>query len=294
MHGMEKVKLFFTSTHTLSCKGKLLDLSTPKVMGIINVTRNSFYSGSQFRGKHRIYRRAKEILNQGGSIIDIGACSTRPGSSPVSEAEEMKQLAKALTIVRKHFPEAIVSVDTYRSGVAKTVVEDFKVDLINDISAGNMDKQMHNTIAKLNVPYIAMHMKGTPQNMQDNPWYDDVIKELFSFFANRINELNLMGINDILIDPGFGFGKTIEHNYRILSNLDSFRVLNTPIVVGLSRKSFIYKPLNQASEDALNGTSVLNTIALLKGAAILRVHDVKEAMETIKLVSIAQQQLIKE
>jgi dihydropteroate synthase len=291
---MEEIHSFFSATHTLSCRGKLIDLSAPLVMGVINVSPDSFYSGSRFKMKYRIYRRAKEILNQGGKIIDIGACSTRPGSKPVSDKEEIKRLSKALAIVRKHFPEAIVSVDTFRASIAKRVVEDFAVNIINDISAGEMDKNMHETVAKLNVPYIVMHMKGTPQNMQNDPKYDDVVKELFSFFSNKINELNLLGINDILIDPGFGFGKSLEHNYCILKNLDSFRILNIPIVVGLSRKSMIYKPLELKPENALNGTTILNTIALLNGAKILRVHDVMEAVQAIKLVSLTQIETIAE
>jgi len=289
---MEEIHSFFSAKHTLSCRGKLIDLSDPIVMGVINVSPDSFYSGSRYRMKYRIFKRAKEVLYQGGKIIDIGACSTRPRSTPVSATEEIKRLSKALAVVRKHFPEAIVSVDTYRASIAKRVVDDFAVNIINDISAGAMDKNMHETIAKLNVPYIVMHMKGTPQNMQNDPKYDNVVKELFSFFSNKINELNLLGINDILIDPGFGFGKTLEHNYSILKNLDSFRILNIPIVVGLSRKSMIYKPLEQKPENALNGTTVLNTIALLNGAKILRVHDVKEAVEAIKMVSLTHNQTI--
>ncbi|PKP35038.1 MAG: dihydropteroate synthase [Bacteroidetes bacterium HGW-Bacteroidetes-15] len=282
----------FQPKNTLTFKGKLLNLDTPIVMGIINVTPDSFYRGSQFMFRRRIFKRAKLILQQGGSIIDIGACSTRPGASVVSEEEELRRLGKAVAVIRKHFPEAILSVDTYRASVAKRMVEDFSVNMINDISAGNMDKQMFDTIAKLNVPYIAMHMQGTPQDMQDSPHYNNVIKELFTFFANKTEQLSRLGVKDILIDPGFGFGKTLEHNFTILNNLDAFRILNLPIVVGLSRKSMIYKPLAINPETALNGTTALNTIALIKGAKILRVHDVQEAMETIMLTSLTSKQSI--
>ena len=208
----------------------------------------------------------------------------------VSEQVELKRLSKAVAIVRKNFPNEIISIDTYRASVAKRMVEDFSANIINDISAGNLDQDMFNTVAKLGVPYIAMHMQGTPNNMQLNPQYKNVLKELIEFFSEKILKLTLSGVRDIIIDPGFGFGKTIEHNYTLLNNLDSFRVLGYPIMVGLSRKSMIYKPLMISPETALNGTTVLNTIALQKGAKILRVHDVLQALETIKLTSITQSQ----
>lgn len=272
------------------CKGKLLDLTTPIVMGIINITPDSFYRGSQFMMKRRIRHRAKEIIMQGGSIIDIGACSTRPGAELVSEQEELRRLSKAAHTIRKNFPNAIISIDTFRSGVAKRMVNDFEANIINDISAGSLDKDMVETIAELGVPYIAMHMQGTPSSMQSNPQYENIIKDLFRFFANKIEHLSRLGINDVLIDPGFGFGKTLEHNFSILNNLDSFRLFNLPIVVGLSRKSMIYRPLEIKPETALNGTSVLNTIALLKGAKVLRVHDVREAVDCIKLTQLCTNQ----
>ncbi len=281
---------FLQLKHTLNCAGKVIDLTNPVVMGIINVTPDSFYSGSQFMMRRRIYRRAKQILDQGGKIIDIGACSTRPSAEMVSEQVELKRLSKAVAIVRKNFPNEIISIDTYRASVAKRMVEDFSANIINDISAGNLDQDMFNTVAKLGVPYIAMHMQGTPNNMQLNPQYKNVLKELIEFFSEKILKLTLSGVRDIIIDPGFGFGKTIEHNYTLLNNLDSFRVLGYPIMVGLSRKSMIYKPLMISPETALNGTTVLNTIALQKGAKILRVHDVLQALETIKLTSITQSQ----
>lgn len=287
---MGKDQSFFNIKHTLTCKGKLIDLKTPVVMGIINVTSDSFYGKSQFMMKRRILKRAKQILTQGGKIIDVGACSTRPGSMPISENEELKRLEKALSVIRKNFPNEIISIDTFRASVAKRMVEDYDANIINDISAGNMDKSMFETIADLNVPYIAMHMQGTPENMQNNPQYKDVIKDLFTFFSNKIEQLTRMGVKDVLIDPGFGFGKTLNHNYAILNNLDSFSIFNLPVVAGLSRKSMIYKPLNTDPKNALNGTTVLNTIALTKGAKVLRVHDVGEAIEAIKLTEIVLSQ----
>jgi dihydropteroate synthase len=289
---MEMAKSFFQAKNTLTFKGKLLNLDTPIVMGIINVTPDSFYQGSQFMMRRRIYKRAHQILQQGGSIIDIGACSTRPGANVVSEEEELRRLGKAVAVIRKYFPDSIISVDTFRASVAKRMVEDFSVNMVNDISAGNIDKNMFETIAQLNVPYIAMHMQGTPQDMQSNPSYKNVVKELFNFFASKTEQLSKLGVKDILIDPGFGFGKTLEHNFTILNNLDAFRILNLPIVVGLSRKSMIYKPLAISPETALNGTTTLNTIALTKGAKVLRVHDVQQAMEAIMLTSLTINQAI--
>ena len=280
---MEPVSTFFQSKNTLTCNGEIFDLSNPVVMGIVNITNNSFYHGSQFRLKRQIYNRAKQIIEQGGKIIDIGALSTRPGSNPISEDQELQSLSKAAAIIRKHFPNTIISVDTYRASVAKRMVNDFSVNIINDISAGEMDKQMFRTVAELGVPYIAMHMLGTPFTMQNNPQYDNVINAIFKYFTSKIEQLNRLGVNDIILDPGFGFGKTLEHNYTILNNLETFRFFNLPILVGLSRKSMIYNPLKTQPVSALNGTTVLNTIALLKGAKILRVHDVKEAKECISL-----------
>lgn len=280
---MEPVSTFFQSKNTLTCNGEIFDLSNPVVMGIVNITNNSFYHGSQFRLKRQIYNRAKQIIEQGGKIIDIGALSTRPGSNPISEDQELQSLSKAAAIIRKHFPNTIISVDTYRASVAKRMVNDFSVNIINDISAGEMDKQMFRTVAELGVPYIAMHMLGTPFTMQNNPQYDNVINAIFKYFTSKIEQLNRLGVNDIILDPGFGFGKTLEHNYTILNNLETFRFFNLPILVGLSRKSMIYNPLKTQPVSALNGTTVLNTIALLKGAKILRVHDVKEAVEAIQL-----------
>ncbi len=260
------------------------------VMGIVNVTSDSFFSASRYRFAHSIARRAEQILNEGGTIIDVGACSTRPGANPVSEALELKRLSKSLCAIKKRFPDAIVSIDTFRSSVARKMVEDYGANVINDISAGTMDPSMFETVAELGVPYILMHMKGTPNNMQNNPTYENVIKEIFIYLNEKIETLKRLGVKDIIIDPGFGFGKTIEHNYAILRNLNAFKLFELPILAGLSRKSMIYKPLNTSPNHALNGTTVLNTLALQNGATILRVHDVKEAVETIKLFNLTQQQ----
>lgn len=280
---MESNRSFLKKKRTIVCNGKIISLQEPLVMGIINITSDSFYSGSQYNQEQQIIDRVQEIIDQGGAMVDIGACSTRPGSAPVTEDEEISRLSMALAAIRKHFPEIVTSVDTYRSKVAKHVVEQFKVDMINDISAGEMDKEMIDTVATLSVPYIAMHMKGTPETMQINPTYNNVTKDIVAYFAQKINQLFNAGLKDVIIDPGFGFGKTIEQNFELLQNMDAFKSLKLPILVGLSRKTTIYKTLNITSHEALNGTTVLNTIALLKGADILRVHDVKAAVEAITL-----------
>jgi dihydropteroate synthase len=223
-------------------------------------------------------------MKEGASIIDIGACSTRPGADEVSIEEEMSRLRMGLELIRKHRPDTIVSVDTYRADVAKMCVEEYGAAIINDISAGQMDEQMFPTIARLGIPYIIMHMKGTPKDMQVNPQYDHFLKEVFYYFSEKVQRLRDLGVKDIIIDPGFGFGKTLEHNYELMNHLEEFALFELPLLVGVSRKSMIYKHLGITPEEALNGTTTLNTIALLKGASILRVHDVREAMESIKIV----------
>ncbi len=278
----------FSIKQTINSNGQLIDLAKPVAMGIVNVTPDSFYGQSRFTMRYRIARRAKQIVAEGGAIIDIGACSTRPGAKLVDEKEELKRLDRALSVVRKAVPNAIISVDTFRASVAKRMVEHFGANIINDISAGEMDADMFATIAKLNVPYMLMHMQGTPASMQANPQYTDVVRDLFSFFNKKVEALKLLGVNDVLIDPGFGFGKTLAHNYALLAHLGSFRMLGLPLIAGLSRKSLIYKPLGITPGNALNGTTVLNTMALLGGANILRVHDVKQAVETIELFSLAK------
>ena len=268
----------------INANGRLMDLSEPQVMGILNVTPDSFYAGSHGVTEGYIIDRIHQIMNEGASIIDIGACSTRPGADEVSIEEEMSRLRMGLELIRKHRPDAIVSVDTYRADVAKMCVEEYGAAIINDISAGQMDEQMFATIARLGIPYIIMHMKGTPKDMQVNPQYDHFLKEVFYYFSEKVQRLRDLGVKDIIIDPGFGFGKTLEHNYELMNHLEEFALFELPLLVGVSRKSMIYKYLSITPEEALNGTTTLNTIALLKGANILRVHDVRQAMESIKIV----------
>ena len=268
----------------INANGKLMDLSEPQVMGILNVTPDSFYAGSRGVTNGYILDRCQQILDEGASIIDIGAYSSRPNAQHISAEEEMSRLRTGSELIRKNHPEAIVSVDTFRADIARMCVEEYGVAIINDISAGNMDEQMFSTIARLGVPYIIMHMKGTPQNMQENPHYDHFLKEIFYYFSEKVQKLRDLGAKDIIIDPGFGFGKTIEHNYELMNHLEEFHLFELPILVGISRKSMIYKLLGSNPEEALNGTTALNTIALTKGAHILRVHDVKEAVECVKIV----------
>ncbi len=269
---------------TINCAGHLLDLSSPIVMGILNLTPDSFYDGGKYNDKNKILERAEQILNEGGQIIDIGAVSTRPEANEITEKEELKRLTPSLEVIRQKFPEAIISVDTYRANVAKIVIENFDVNIINDISGGAFDEKMFEIIADKNIPYILMHIKGRPENMQKNPSYEDILKEINLYFAEKIHKLYSLGVKDIIIDPGFGFGKTIKDNFFLLNNLSAFEIFDLPILVGLSRKSMIYKTLNITPEEAQNGTTVLQTIALSKGASIIRTHDVKQAVENIKLV----------
>ena len=268
----------------INVNGRLMDLSEPQVMGILNVTPDSFYAGSRMETEKDIINRLQQMTSEGASILDIGAYSSRPDAEHITTKEEMKRLRTGLELVRKHQPEAIISVDTFRADVAKMCVEEYGVAIINDISAGNMDATMFETIAQLGVPYIIMHMKGTPQDMQMNPHYDHLVKEVFLYFAERVQKLRDLGVKDIIIDPGFGFGKTLEHNYELINHLDEFHIFELPLLVGISRKSMIYKLLGTTPEEALNGTTVLNTFALMKGANILRVHDVKAAKEAVVLV----------
>ena len=267
---------------TLNCKGKLLVIDKPLVMGIINITSDSFYEGSRSQTVESILSQATKMIGEGADIIDIGGQSTRPGSERISVKEELQRVLSAIETILKNFPETIISVDTYQAIVAEECVRSGAA-IINDISAGNMDSEMISTVAKLKVPYICMHMKGTPQDMQEHPSYENVTKEVLDFFIQKTDECRRAGINDVIIDPGFGFGKTITHNFRLLKQLSAFAMLDKPIMAGLSRKSTIYKTLGITAGEALNGTSVLNTLALQNGANILRVHDVKEAKEVIKL-----------
>ena len=268
----------------INVNGRLMDLNEPQVMGILNVTPDSFYAGSRGITERYILERLQQIMDEGASMVDIGAYSSRPGAQEVSVEEEMERLRTGLELIRKHRPEAIVSVDTFRADVAKMCVEEYGVAIINDISAGQMDKEMFTTMARLGIPYIIMHMKGTPQTMQNNPQYDHFLKEIFYYFSEKVQKLRDLGVKDIIIDPGFGFAKTLEHNYELMNHLEEFSLFELPLLVGVSRKSMIYKLLGTTPEEALNGTTSLNTIALLKGANILRVHDVKEAIEAVRIV----------
>ena len=268
----------------INVNGRLMDLSEPQVMGILNVTPDSFYAGSRAETEQDIIRRLHQIMDEGASIVDIGGYSSRPGAQEVSAEEEMERLRMGLKLIRKHRPDAVVSVDTFRADVAKMCAEEFGVAIITDISAGQMDEQMFPTIARLGIPYIIMHMKGTPQDMQVNPQYGHFLKEVFYYFSEKVQRLRDLGVKDIIIDPGFGFGKTLEHNYELMNHLEEFSLFELPLLVGVSRKSMIYKLLDITPQEALNGTTVLNTVALLKGANILRVHDVKEAVETVRIV----------
>ena len=268
----------------INVNGSLLDLSTPCVMGILNITPDSFYAGSRMQTETEIARRVTQIIAEGAGIIDVGAYSSRPNAENVSAKEEMERLRTGLEILYKVQPDAIVSVDTFRADVARMCVEEYGVAIINDIAAGEMDKDMFRTVARLNVPYIMMHMQGTPQSMQQHPHYDNLLKDIFQYFARKVQQLRDLGVKDMILDPGFGFGKTLEHNYELLSHLEEFRIFQLPLLVGVSRKSMIYRLLGITPQEALNGTTVLDTICLLKGANILRVHDVREAVETVKIV----------
>lgn len=267
---------------TINCKGKLIDLKTPIVMGIVNVTPDSFYDGGKNNSVENAVNQAEKHLNEGATILDVGGYSSRPGADNVSEQEELERVIPVIKAIIQEYPESIISIDTFRSKVASKAIES-GASIINDISAGDMDNNMFNTVADLNVPYIMMHMQGTPETMQNNPTYKNIIQEITNYFSEKINALRKKGVNDIIIDPGFGFGKTLEHNYKTLDNLNHFQLLGVPVLAGLSRKSMIYKLLNTNAKGALNGTIAANTIALHNGANILRVHDVKEAVECVKI-----------
>ena len=268
---------------TINCKGTLVDLTTAKVMGVLNITPDSFYDGGKYKNESEILNQVEKMLLDGATFIDVGAYSSRPGAQHISEEEELKRSIPVIRLLMQNFPEIIISVDTFRSKVAKETIH-AGAALINDISGGKMDSQMFATVANLQVPYILMHMLGTPQNMQQNPVYTDVTKEIISFFAAQIHQLHQLKLNDVLIDVGFGFGKTIDHNFELLKNLALFKSLEVPVLAGISRKSMLYKTLDISAKEALNATTSANTIALLNGASILRVHDVKEAVEAVKIV----------
>lgn len=267
---------------TINCKGKLIDLDSPKIMGILNITPDSFFDGGKYNDEKSILEQVEKMLSEGATFIDVGAYSSRPGATHISEKEELNRIVPIIKLLVAHFPEILLSVDTFRSKVAKECIE-AGAAIINDISGGNADPNMFTTAVELQVPYIIMHMQGTPQNMQDNPQYNNITEDLILDFSKKTSELKKMGLNDIIIDLGFGFGKTVSHNYELLRNLDLFHSLEYPILTGISRKSMLYKPLDISAKEALNATTYANTIALQKGSQILRVHDVKEAQEIIAL-----------
>ena len=269
---------------TINCKGTLIDLALPKVMGILNITPDSFFDGGKYKNESDFLSQTEKMLLEGATFIDVGAYSSRPGAKHISEEEELQRIVPVINLLVKNFPEIIISVDTFRSKVAKETIQTGAA-IINDISGGKMDDNMFSTVANLQVPYILMHMLGTPQNMQKNPVYENVTKEIISFFAAQIHKLHQLKLNDVIIDVGFGFGKTIDHNFEILKNLSLFKSLDAPILAGISRKSMLYKTLDISAQEALNATTSANTIALLNGANILRVHDVKEAVEAVKIVN---------
>jgi dihydropteroate synthase len=269
---------------TINCNQNLVDLSSPKVMGILNITPDSFFDGGKYKNETEILSHVEKMLFEGATFIDVGAYSSKPGATHISENEELQRIVPVIKLLIKNFPDIIISVDTFRSSVARETIN-AGAAIINDISGGKIDEKMFETVADLKVPYILMHMLGTPQNMQLNPVYKDVTQEIISFFAEQIFKLHQLKLNDIIIDVGFGFGKTNNHNFEILKNLSLFKSLDAPILAGISRKSMLYKTLDISAQEALNATTSANTIALLNGASILRVHDVKEAVEAVKIVN---------
>lgn len=270
---------------TITLNKKSLDFSTPVVMGILNVTPDSFYDGGKYVSEVKVIERIHQIVEEGAGIIDVGAYSTRSGAAFVDEKEELARLAWAVELVRKYYPDVVVSIDTFRSAVAREIIDCLGDVIVNDISGGTMDDGMFDFVAQSGVPYIMMHIQGTPQTMQLNPVYENVVKDVRKFFTDRIAMLNEAGFDNIILDPGFGFGfgKTLDHNYELMDGMDSYLDLEYPILVGISRKTMIYKLIGGTANEALNGTTVLNTLALLKGASILRVHDVREAVEAVKI-----------
>jgi dihydropteroate synthase len=274
----------------INVAGKLMDLSIPKVMGILNITPDSFYKGSRVTDEKEILRIAKGMIEDGADILDIGGYSSRPGAAKVSPEEEKGRVLKAIRLIHSEFPDAILSIDTFRPEIAYEAVTSCGAGIINDISGGEADKNMFSVVQDLNVPYIMMHMKGMPENMQNNPVYDDVVTDILKWFGNKIVRLQSAGVKDIILDPGFGFGKTIKHNFDMLDRLGDFSVAGLPLLVGVSRKTMIWKTLDIDPDEALNGTTVLNTIALMKGADILRVHDVREAVQAVRLTEMIKNQ----
>ena len=276
-------------TYSLNLHGRLVTIDRPWVMGIINVTPDSFYSGSRVNDERSLIERVRQMLDEGADVLDVGACSTRPGSEQVDARQEMERLQWALGVMRREAPDAVISVDTYRADVARRCVEEWGADIVNDISGGLIDEAMFATVVELQVPYVLMHMRGTPETMSSLTHYDNVAADVLEWMARRIDELRQLGVADVIADPGFGFAKTQEQNYELLARLEAFHALNAPLLVGVSRKRMIYTPLGCTADEALNGTTVINTIALQQGAHILRVHDVKAAVEAVRLTTLLRQ-----
>lgn len=274
--------------YSLNLRGRLVTIDRPWVMGIINVTPDSFYSGSRVVDEPTLVERVRQMIAEGADVIDLGACSTRPGSEQVDARGEMERLQWAIAVIRREAPDVILSVDTYRAAVARRCVEEWGADIINDISGGTIDGEMFATVAKLHVPYVLMHMRGTPETMSSLTDYEDVTADVLEWMARRIDELRQLGVADVIADPGFGFAKTLDQNYELLARLNAFHALDAPLLVGVSRKRMIYTPLDCVADEALNGTTVINTIALMQGAHILRVHDVKAAAQAVKLVTMTR------
>lgn len=280
-----QIPSFSQKKTTINCGGQLIDLSCPQIMGIINITPDSFYESSRCQNEEAIINRVKQIIAEGGTIIDVGAYSSRPNAVDVTADEEIKRLCFALGVIKKHLPDAVLSIDTFRANVVEAVYDKFGAFIVNDIAAGGLDNNMFATVGRLKLPYIAMHMKGTPQTMVNETEYDNLVQDIICYFANKVECLRNAGVHDIILDPGYGFSKNLEQNYELLHRLPDFNIFELPLLVGISRKRMIYGLLGTAATEALNGTTVLNTIALLNGADILRVHDVKEAVECVKIVS---------
>jgi dihydropteroate synthase len=277
--------ILLTKPRYINIAGKLLDLNTPKVMGILNITPDSFYSGSRFDTDLKITSAAVKMLDDGADILDVGGYSSRPGASDISRIEEGRRVHRAIKLIKRELPKSVISVDTFRADIAKEAILECGADIINDISGGDADKKMFSVVGQLNVPYIMMNMKGDPRTMQENPVYDDVVADILKWFGDRIFRLQSEGVKDIIIDPGFGFGKTIDHNFELMRRLKDMSITGLPLLIGVSRKSMVWKTLKISPEEALNGTTALHSLAIFMGADILRVHDVKEAVQTIQLVS---------
>lgn len=277
----------FSSNKTLNVGGRLIHFDSPKIMGILNITPDSFFDGGKYKNEKSILQLVEKMITDGADFIDVGGYSSRPGAKDVTQEEELERVLSVIKVIVKNFPESILSIDTFRSEVARQAIEEGAL-MVNDISGGALDNKMFDLIARHHIPYILMHMKGTPQTMKSMAEYENLISEMLDYFHPRLHQLHQMGVADIMIDPGFGFAKTIAHNFELLKQLELLKILNKPMVIGLSRKSMIWKTLDTNPENALNGTTVLNTIALLKGASILRIHDVKEAVEAVKLTNFVK------